>query len=83
MRDSLRDSFRDLGAGRSEGRGARGRSLRTQKPAARRRRTPRADGASLAARADKYALYQQAVQDPEGDVVRVRRMFERLHGRTP
>lgn len=38
---------------------------------------------TLAERADKYALYQQAVQDPEGDVVRVRRMFERLYGRPP
>jgi hypothetical protein len=42
----------------------------------RRRRTQ-------AARADKYALYQQAVQDPEGDVARLGRMYERHFGRRP
>jgi hypothetical protein len=42
----------------------------------RRRRT-------LAQSADKYALYERAVQDPAGDVSRVARMFERSHGRPP
>jgi len=40
-------------------------------------------GANLAQRADRYELYERAVQDPEGDVVRVRRMFERVYGRRP
>jgi len=44
----------------------------------RRRRRP-----SLAERADRYALYERAVQDPGGDVLRVRRMFERAYGRPP
>jgi hypothetical protein len=54
-------------------------------PAAAPRRSlrQRARRGSLAQRADKYALYQKAVQDPEGDVVRVRRMFERAYGRPP
>jgi SAM-dependent methyltransferase len=34
-------------------------------------------------RADRYDLYQNAVQDPDGDVVRVRRMYERALGGTP
>ena len=54
----------------------------------RRARRARAAGRpsptpTLAQRADRYRLYQQAVQDPEGDVVRVRRMFERAYGRSP
>ena len=36
-----------------------------------------------AARADKYRLYQTAVQDPGGDVARVRRMFERFWKHPP
>ena len=44
----------------------------------RRRRRP-----SLALRADRYALYERAVQEPCGDVLRVRRMFERAYGRPP
>jgi SAM-dependent methyltransferase len=44
----------------------------------RRRRRP-----TLAERADKYDLYERAVQDPEGDVMRVRRMFARAYGRPP
>ena len=39
--------------------------------------------ATLAQRADKYALYERAVQDPAGDVVRLRRMFARVYGRPP
>ena len=40
-------------------------------------------GASLARCADRYALYERAVQDPAGDVARVARMFERCYGRPP
>jgi cyclopropane fatty-acyl-phospholipid synthase-like methyltransferase len=57
----------------------RPRALRKRRPRGSRRR----EGLPLARRADKYLLYQQAVQDPEGDVVRVRRMYERLRGRPP
>lgn len=38
---------------------------------------------TIAQQADPYDLYQRAVQDPEGDVLRVRRMFERAYGRAP
>jgi SAM-dependent methyltransferase len=38
---------------------------------------------TLADRADRYELYQLAVQDPEPEVVRLRRMFERRYGRAP
>jgi len=54
---------------------------RRRASASRRRR--RAARGSLARRADPYELYQEAVQDPEGDVVRVRRMFQRVAGRRP
>jgi SAM-dependent methyltransferase len=64
------------------------REATTGTPAAARRRPERrAHGVgrarTLAERADRYLLYQKAVQDPEGDVVRVRRMFERVYGRSP
>ncbi len=36
-----------------------------------------------AQRADRYVLYQEAVQDPEGDVPRMQRMYERHFGRAP
>jgi hypothetical protein len=39
--------------------------------------------ASQASRADKYVLYQEAVQDPEGDVRRLARMYESRFGRPP
>jgi SAM-dependent methyltransferase len=39
--------------------------------------------ASLARRADRHRLYELSVQDPAGDVVRVRRMFERVRQRPP
>jgi len=55
-----------------------GGRIRRKRPTGRGRREP-----TLAERADRYVLYQKAVQDPEGDVVRVRRMYERLYGRTP
>jgi hypothetical protein len=55
-------------------------SRQPRRKARRRRARPTA---TLARRADKYRLYQEAVQDPEGDVVRVRRMFERIYGRPP
>jgi SAM-dependent methyltransferase len=38
---------------------------------------------TLAERADRYRLYQLSVQDPESDVIRLRRMYERCYGRTP
>jgi hypothetical protein len=39
--------------------------------------------ATSADRADLYWLYQNSVQDPDTDVVRVRRMYERIYGATP
>ena len=87
MRDSFREaSFRES---RADLRGQSGReALRAPRPSApmaspRRPPAKRGRRATLAERADRYALYQVAVQDPEGDVVRVRRMYERLHGRAP
>lgn len=56
-----------------------GGRIRRRRTDGRKTRPPH----SLADRADRYLLYQQAVQDPEGDVMRVRRMFERLYGRPP
>ena len=55
-----------------------GGRIRRKRPTGRGRQQP-----TLAERADRYVLYQKAVQDPEGDVVRVRRMYERIHGSTP
>jgi len=81
LRDSRdsRDSFRQQqGSGREAA--AVARTPRRKRPATRRSAARRG---TQAQRADKYALYQVAVQDPEGDVVRVRRMYERLYGRTP
>ena len=43
----------------------------------------RAHKQTLADRADRYVLYQLSVQDPEPEVVRLRRMFERRYGRAP
>jgi SAM-dependent methyltransferase len=43
----------------------------------------RRPSASQADRADRYLLYQKAVQDPEGDVARLRRMYERIYGGSP
>lgn len=83
MRNATGDSMRGPTRGPAGARGTRRGPLpaaRPEAPAARRRRAARPRAAS---RADRYALYQEAVQDPEGDVIRVRRMFERLHGRTP
>jgi hypothetical protein len=54
-----------------------GRIRRNRKPERGRRLM------TMAERADRYELYQQSVQDPEGDVTRVRRMYERLNGRSP
>ena len=48
----------------------------TRKPRKRRAR-------SQAKQADRYALYQEAVQDPEADVSFARRVFERRYGRPP
>ncbi len=38
---------------------------------------------SQARRADKYSLYQEAVQDPEADVQFLKRVFEKRYGRPP
>jgi hypothetical protein len=43
----------------------------------------RASGPSLASQADKYALYQEAVQDPPGDVELVERIFKSSYDRAP
>ena len=51
-----------------------------KKPA---KRTARRAAGTQAQRADRYQLYQDSVQDPDGDVQRVRRMYERLYGVTP
>ncbi len=50
---------------------------------AKNKRARRAGGGrvSQAERADKYELYEESVQDPEGDVDRVRRMYKRAYGR--
>ena len=55
-----------------------GGRLRRGKTAGRRNQRP-----TLAERADRYVLYQKSVQDPEGDVIRVRRMYERVNGTAP
>lgn len=83
MRNATGDSMRGTGRAPGGPRGAGREPLPGRATAARRRRAGPSPRASLAARADRYALYQEAVQDPEGDVVRVRRMFERLRGRPP
>ena len=41
----------------------------------RKRKIRQADGA------DRFELYEESVQDPEGDVDRVRRMYKRAYGR--
>jgi len=47
------------------------------------RKRKRAQRNREAQRADVYALYQEAVQDPEGDVTLVSRIFKRHFGRPP
>jgi SAM-dependent methyltransferase len=47
------------------------------------RKRKRAKRPTKAKRADVYALYQEAVQDPEGDVALVSRIFKRHFGRVP
>lgn len=39
------------------------------------------DRASQAERSDRYELYEESVQDPDGDVERVRRMYKRAWGK--
>src|SRR5262249_55110563 len=58
------------------------RSFRSGGRVRRKTAHPKLRG-TLADRADRYRLYQQSVQDPEGDVIRLRRMYERGFGRTP
>ncbi len=38
---------------------------------------------TLAQRADKYELYEKAVQEPEADIALVKRMFKNYYGRKP
>jgi cyclopropane fatty-acyl-phospholipid synthase-like methyltransferase len=49
----------------------------------RARRARGAAGARQARRPDRYALYEQAVQDPEADVALLRRIFRKHFGRDP
>ncbi len=49
----------------------------------RRTRSTRGQPGSRVRRADKYELYQRSVQDPEGDVSRIRRTYQRHFGRAP
>jgi hypothetical protein len=53
------------------------------KKSKRKNRKKRRSGKTHAERADRYVLYQEAVQDPEGDVSRMQRMFARHFDRTP
>ena len=48
-----------------------------------RKRLRASAGRAQAEREDVYRLYEVAVQDPEGDVKRVQRMFRRRFGRPP
>ncbi len=49
--------------------------------ASRKKKGPR--GRSLAQQADRHALYEEAVQEPAGDVAVVRRLFRKHYGRDP
>lgn len=49
----------------------------------RARRQPRRRGRTQAQRADKYDLYQKAVQEPEADIPLIDRVFRRHRGRPP
>jgi hypothetical protein len=53
-----------------------------KKPKEKRKKKHR-KGKTQAKRADRYVLYQEAVQDPESDVSRMRRMYERHFDRAP
>jgi hypothetical protein len=48
-----------------------------------RTRSKRGKFAGMAKRADKYTLYQEAVQDPDHDVRLARRIFKKHFGRDP
>jgi hypothetical protein len=48
-----------------------------------KRRTRRKDRRTLARAADRYALYQEAVQDGEADVLFLERVFRKAYGRAP
>lgn len=58
-----------------------GKGKRKKDKQKKRRRA--AGGPNRAEREDVYRLYEAAVQDPEGDVKRVQRMFRRRFGRPP
>ena len=49
----------------------------------KRKRKAREEEPTLAARADRYALYEQAVQSPEFDVAFLDRVFRKEFGRRP
>lgn len=51
--------------------------------ARRQRKAKRRRGASQARKADVYALYQEAVQDPPGDVDLIDRIYKNHFGRKP
>ena len=46
-------------------------------------RGKRSRARTLAQQADRHALYEEAVQDPPGDVALVRRLFRKHYGRDP
>jgi hypothetical protein len=48
-----------------------------------KKKQKRKDRRTKAERADRYVLYQESVQDPEGDVTRMQRMYERHFGSAP
>ena len=48
-----------------------------------RKRKQRRGGKTAAQQADIYALYEESVQDPEGDVALVRRIYKSAYGRDP
>lgn len=50
---------------------------------ARRKPSSRQKKPTLAQQADRHALYEEAVQDPEGDIDFIEECYRELHGRKP
>jgi hypothetical protein len=48
-----------------------------------KRKAPKSRRASQARRADRYALYEKSVQDPDADIHLIRRVFRKRYGRPP
>ena len=48
-----------------------------------KRKSPKRRRASQARRADRYALYEKSVQDPDADIHLIRRVFRNRYGRLP